>query len=246
MTEAEWLACQDPKPMLEFLRTQRGEARRGSGRRKLRLFACACLRGIWPLLRKPGSRQAVLVAERFADGEAGGEELRAAYTAARAALAGEYPGVGKSPYWQSAEAVSHVATRRFDGGNHRSVFHTPHSAAYAWAAAHMGPGQGQVGPHCSSRFYAKVRARQALHVAWLRDIFSSPFRPVAFDPAWRSPAAVALARSAYEERRFEETPLLADALEEAGCADAALLSHLRGPGPHVRGCWAVDLVLGKE
>ena len=55
-----------------------------------------------------------------------------------------------------------------------------------------------------------------------------------------------LARTIYDDRRFDLLPILADALEEAGCGDAEILAHCRGPGPHVRGCWAVDLVLGKE
>jgi hypothetical protein len=80
----------------------------------------------------------------------------------------------------------------------------------------------------------------------LREIFGNPFRPVSIDPIWRTPQALALARTAYEERRFEELPLLADALEEAGCTDEAILAHCRGLGPHVRGCWVVDLVLARE
>ncbi|MCI0459739.1 MAG: hypothetical protein L0Z62_22540 [Gemmataceae bacterium] len=79
----------------------------------------------------------------------------------------------------------------------------------------------------------------------LRDIFGNPFRPVTVDPARETSAVVALARSIYEERRFEDLPILADALEEAGCTDADLLGHCRGPGPHTRGCWVVDLLLGK-
>jgi hypothetical protein len=80
----------------------------------------------------------------------------------------------------------------------------------------------------------------------LRDIFGNPFRHVTLDPSWKTPAVVQLARSLYEERRFEDMPVLADALEEAGCQDATALGHCRGPGPHVRGCWVLDLVLGKE
>jgi hypothetical protein len=85
----------------------------------------------------------------------------------------------------------------------------------------------------------------ALHAQWLRDIFGNPFQTVSFDPTWRTPSVVALARTAYEERRFEDLPLLADALEEAGCTDEAILAHCRGPGPHVRGCWVVDLLLAR-
>ncbi len=73
-----------------------------------------------------------------------------------------------------------------------------------------------------------------------------PWRPVRVEPAWRTAAVVALARAVYEEGRWAELPVLADALEEAGCADVALLGHLRGPGPHARGCWALDLLLTRE
>ncbi len=80
----------------------------------------------------------------------------------------------------------------------------------------------------------------------LRDIFGNPFRPVAFDPAWQSPAAVSLARQMYESRDFAAMPALADALRAAGCGVAAVLEHCRDPdGVHVRGCWVVDGVLDK-
>jgi hypothetical protein len=80
----------------------------------------------------------------------------------------------------------------------------------------------------------------------LRECFGNPFRPVAIDPTWRTPAVVALAAAVYDERRFEELPILADALEEAGCGSADLLTHLRAGGEHALGCWAVDAVLGKS
>ena len=64
-------------------------------------------------------------------------------------------------------------------------------------------------------------------------------------PSWRTPDVLSLTQSAYEARDFAALPILADTLEDAGCTDADLLSHLRGPGPHVRGCWVVDLLLGK-
>jgi hypothetical protein len=73
-----------------------------------------------------------------------------------------------------------------------------------------------------------------------------PFRPAAVRPDWLTETAVALARAIYEERAFDRLPILADALEDAGCDDADILAHCRGDGPHVRGCWVVDLVLGKE
>jgi hypothetical protein len=89
--------------------------------------------------------------------------------------------------------------------------------------------------------------------ALLRDIFGNPFRPVAIKPAWRTQTVSNLATAAYEERALPSGELdtarlavLADALEEAGCDNADMLTHCRQPGPHVRGCWVVDLILGKS
>jgi hypothetical protein len=86
-----------------------------------------------------------------------------------------------------------------------------------------------------------------LQCGFARDIFN-PFRPVTIDPtwlAWNDGTVVKLAQAIYDERAFDRLPILADALEEAGCDPAELLAHLRGPGPHVRGCWAVDFLLGR-
>jgi hypothetical protein len=80
----------------------------------------------------------------------------------------------------------------------------------------------------------------------LRDIFGNPFRPVTFDPNWRTTTAIQLAQQMYDSRDFSAMPILADALQDAGCDHADILDHCRGPSPHVRGCWVVDLVLGKS
>jgi hypothetical protein len=89
---------------------------------------------------------------------------------------------------------------------------------------------------------APERVKQA---AVLRDIVGNPFHPIALATAWKQwqgGLIVALAQRVYEERAFDHLPILADALEEAGCDNPEILGHLRGPGPHTRGCWAVDLV----
>jgi hypothetical protein len=95
----------------------------------------------------------------------------------------------------------------------------------------------------------RMAAERGLQACLLRDIVGNPFRPVpALDPGWRSRngALVAeLARSIYDARRFQDLPLLADALADAGCADPELLDHLRGAGVQVRGCWALDLILDR-
>ena len=73
-----------------------------------------------------------------------------------------------------------------------------------------------------------------------------PSASVALDPAWRTSAVVSLAQAVYDRRALKRMPELADALEEAGCTGAAILAHCRSPGSHVRGCWVLDLLLGKE
>ena len=88
-----------------------------------------------------------------------------------------------------------------------------------------------------------------MQAALLRDIIGDPFRPISLDPAWltwHDGLLVSMARRMYDSRDFSDMPVLADALEEAGCANADILEHLRGPGSHVRGCWVVDALLARE
>src|SRR5262249_13844848 len=93
-------------------------------------------------------------------------------------------------------------------------------------------------------------AEQSAQCAIIRDLIGPLlFRPHAVDPAWlacNDASASKLAQTIYDERTYDQMPILADALEDAGCSDAETLAHLRGPGPHVRGCWVVDLLLSKE
>jgi len=80
----------------------------------------------------------------------------------------------------------------------------------------------------------------------LRDIFGNPFRPITIDPRWLTSTVIDLARTIYDEKAFDRMPALADALKDAGCDNDEILSHCRNEGPHVRGCWVVDLLLAKE
>jgi hypothetical protein len=89
-------------------------------------------------------------------------------------------------------------------------------------------------------------AERAVQCELFRDIIGNPFRPAVLDRHWKTATTFALAQSIHEDLAFDRMPILADALEEVGCTEAEILSHCRGPGPHVRGCWVVDLVLGKE
>jgi hypothetical protein len=111
----------------------------------------------------------------------------------------------------------------------------------AWVAAKL------TGSLCHSTWRGlKKGFLPRLQADFLRDIFGNPFRPVTLDPAWATTTVKHLAQAIYTDPAFDRLPILADALEEAGCTDADILNHCRGPGPHVRGCWVVDLLLGKE
>ena len=183
--------------------------------RKLRLFACASCRLAWHLLSSASSREAVEVAERLADGEVTREEAAA------------------------------VADKVYRGPIDRRPAYIEASYAAQCAAGMIQVGEAarQAGSYAGVPPPAQVRL--------LHDIFANPFRPAAFDPAWLTGEVTALAEAAYQERLLPTGELdpprlavLADALEEVGAA-GELLAHLRGPGPHVRGCFAVDLAAGR-
>jgi hypothetical protein len=111
-----------------------------------------------------------------------------------------------------------------------------------WVAGQFNEGLIDYGGPC----YLPSALNQEAWCRIVREVYGNPFRPVASDAQWRTPDAVDLARGIYDEQAFDRLPILADALMDAGCADEAILSHCRGGGPHVRGCWVVDLVLGKS
>jgi hypothetical protein len=115
----------------------------------------------------------------------------------------------------------------------------PDARGAAWHASRFA-GRAESGAD-EGAVWEVARAR---HADLLRCIFGNPFRPRTFSPSWRTDTAVALARQMYDSRDFGAMPILADAIQDAGCDNEEILSHCRGPGPHVRGCWVADLVLG--
>jgi hypothetical protein len=228
MTEAKWLACVEVKALLEFVRDRSSERKRG-------LFAAACCRRVWHLLKDERSREAVDVAERYVDDAAtDGEKL-------------------------DAEMGAEAADQALAAGGRDTA--TSRAALSAYCVTGFGAGWDQADPGWdfaySTASYAADAARadgtEANQLALLRCVFGNPFRPVTVSPGWDTRQVVALAQAAYEERELPgghldpaRLAVLADALEEAGCTDQNIRDHLRGPGPHVRGCWALDLLLGKE
>jgi hypothetical protein len=234
MNEAGWLACENPGPMLVWLG-------RAASARKLRLFACACCRRVGHLLNDRGAHAALATAERFADGLVGDGERSAARRAAQQAsqtraVTNQPP---TFPRWERRVASAIYYATAADAWEGAYKARQLAAEALFWRAG------GFDTPDWQAVEPAERRAQTEL----LRDLFGPlPFRAVAIDPAWLAwggGTVVKLAAAAYDERAFDRLPILADALEEAGCADEAVLAHLRGPGPHVRGCWALDLLLGK-
>src|SRR5262245_49331220 len=222
MTEAEWLACTSPEAMLHHL-TDRASPR------KLRLYAVNCCRRIWSLLADERCRHAVDVAQRFVDGKATLNDLTAAghVVAAVARVWGD----ALSPVARATYAIGGAAWAATRGSAWLAAWDAAWDARMA--ARDFIPGTD----------WEKERLWQA---SLLHDLVGNPFRPPALDPAWLSPSSpvVLLARVIYSEDRFGDLPCLGDALEEAGCSDDHLLAHCRGKGPHWRGCWVVDAVLG--
>lgn len=220
MTEAEWLTCTNPTPMLEVLRDRTSD-------RKLRLFTCACGRFVGHLLTDSRSKEALAVAERFADGLASKVEMEAvlqpacdaAGEASRYALS---PADGTPlPSWAAAWVIA------------KAVIATSDRVEAAFFGAVDGV-----------RFAGTALGKPP--TALLHDIFGNPFRPVTIDPTWLTSTVVSLAHGIYEQRAFDRLPILADALQDAGCDSEDVLNHCRGPGEHVRGCWVLDLILGKR
>jgi hypothetical protein len=227
MDESAWNACTEATPLLEFLRA--------SGRasdRKFRLFACGCCRRIWDRLPDPCNRDLVAAVEDHPDGAFGDPGLHEALIASSRR---EYEFSDQPAYW----AVKYLGR----GFYKLRAFDSAVVVALKVLSAVEGEGRRK----------AEVKGQAAL----LRDLFGPlPFRPVPVDAAWltwNDGTVRRLAEAAYQERQLPAGTLdparlgvLADALEEAGCTDPDLLGHLRGPGPHVRGCWPVDLLTGRQ
>jgi hypothetical protein len=236
LTEDQWLNCSDPQTMLEVL-LLKGHV----NERKLRLFAVACCRRIWPLLTDERARNAVEVAEQFADGLADAAELAAAREAA-------------SELWLRPVAVPWTAAEAAVRAVRWSTDETlagPQSPGLgdcaSVAAAKAASGMTRPGRGADKIYYQVLHNEQRTQAGLLRELFGPvPFRPVPFDPSWRTASVRSLARGIYEEGAFERLRVLADALEEAGCTDADILGHCRAAGEHIRGCWVLDLVLSND
>jgi hypothetical protein len=264
MTETEWLACCEPQAMLDHLWSS-GER---SGR-KLRLFLVACCRRVWPLITNERSREAVEVAERFADGRADEDDrLYAEVAAVHAAevaynLTGELIALDEGRVVELPGLNEASATASAICAAARCVMTSKHlirGIAFRVGGATKGVDAPGAKEAAKAVYYAARNAGSAESIArarrvdeWVaqmrlvRDIFGNPFRPLMFSPEWWTDTAVSLARQMYDAREFSAMPILADAIQDAGCNSDDILAHCRDTSlAHVRGCWVVDLVLGKQ
>jgi hypothetical protein len=253
MTESEWLACTDPLRLMGFLQASGQESER-----RYRLFACACVRRIWALLPDAACQDVAEAAESFADGERSSDELAAAL--ARVSFSRRrrgYRRAARHALWYAAfdvDAINKWSPGYASGPQLYLSALASHASLAALDATVQKAARTASEPRLAMR--AAKQAEQEAQAILFRDIFG----PVAFRHlptiapewlTWNSGLVRRLAEAVYEQRFLpvgtldsDRLAVLADALEEAGCTEANLLDHLRGPGPHVRGCFVVDLVLG--
>jgi hypothetical protein len=248
MNEALWLNCTDLGAMFDFLKGKTSD-------RKQRLFACACCRRIWYLVHENRSRKAAEVAERYADGLATEEERQAAWAALQVvfvpfpytigmknALAAIVSTAGPSPFDRSPV----VARDARNAVIFRDI--PPEDVISGVVFSDGAPKVSEEILSTEAREFDRA-VEEAAQADLVRDLFGNPFCPVTLDPTWltrNGGTTRKLAKTIYNELDFAALPALADALEDAGCTEYALLDHCRGSTPHARGCWALDLLLKKN
>jgi hypothetical protein len=265
MTEADWLSAPEPYGMLEFLRDS-GKA----SDRKLRLFACACCRTVWDLLADPRGKTAVEAAEEFADGQMSGPQLEAVRQGVMAARAAHETTLQQRAgivervrnWWRGYTCDESEAGAAILAALMATHPDADRAARWAMGSALRSPQGDRDGRRMNSlspdsqelQFYWAQRRLQA---GMLRCVVGNPFQAAptieSVVRSWNGGAVVHLATAAYDNRDLPSGTLdpaslavLADALEEAGSTDAELLAHIRSPGPHMKGCWALDVILANQ
>ena len=241
MTEAEWLRCRNPFVLLVWVR------RLATGRR-WRLFNAASCRRIESLLSRPFDRALLRAMEDFADtattdptplAESNAEIARRVM---QSMCSRRYDAIVRRPTTEYVAVAGRAKALTAVTACSRMTCETCWESLVAFRHTQLWDNRtGKIAARSARRAEREVRANI------VRDIFGNPFRPVAFAPTWRTTDAVALARGIYDDRAFDRMPILADALQDAGCDNDDILGHCRDTGtPHARGCWVVDHVLGQS
>jgi hypothetical protein len=221
MTETErhrhWLATNDhPRDLLEMVEEI---LITGSLERRWRLCICAWAQRVVHLAKVPAAPELIKAAERYADGEVPIEILESLWRSQ------DRPAESFTPASQAFLATLATGFRSGDPHTFNLAVHAADDAASA---------------------SGNMEIEWGTQAAIVKDIFGNPFRPITFNPAWLTSTVLALANGIYQEKAFDRMPILADALQDSGCDCEDILNHCRQPGEHVRGCWLVDLLLGKS
>jgi hypothetical protein len=248
MTEADWDTATDPGAMLTLAAPRVSD-------RKLRLYLTGCCRRRWELFTDARCREAVEIAERYADGRATDAELVHGVNAARAA--GRRTPEASAETLIEGEVGRHVTNAAWvtcdRSEDQRRVLRPAGTGApFAYAADvadNLAAARGIVAAQASGGGSAVTEAvgfaELTAQAELLRCVFGDPFVYTVPEPRWRTSDVLGLARAIYAGRGFDRLPILADALEEAGCDDADVLFHCRRHREHARGCWVIDLLLDK-
>ncbi|MDY3559484.1 hypothetical protein R5W23_000477 [Gemmata sp. JC673] len=242
MTEDEWFSPTDDGARVRH-------AAEHLPPRHRRLLAVGLCRTVTGLVTHPALAAALDVVDQYADGRVTAGALERARHACRALAQQSYDAyrraadtggsaVAAHACWDLAWAVSFAATDPLP------LDKVGARALDAAVQARTGTTGGLSAT--SPEFHAAVAAHLSLMRETVWEVAGNPFQPPRFLPAWRTDTVTALAKQMYESRDFTAMPILADALQDAGCDSDALLRHCRGEGTHVRGCWAIDLVLELE
>ena len=217
MTEQEWLACDNPDQMLDLIRQRSASGQASPHWLKRLVFrrTASC---------PPGTRRKLFLL---------------AIACAR-----------RNPEFRRRDSLFEAFERRADElvsrrgprlrGNKSTS--SPHGESSVWLEVLCATETGML--EMRQEGFGATEPERKARCDFVRDIFPYPLHPAAFDQAWRSPPVVGLGQSIYADQAFDRLPILADALFDAGCTDQSILDHCRSAGPHVRGCWVVDLVLG--
>jgi hypothetical protein len=256
MTEIEWFESSKPEVLLQFLARKRTRGLL----RKLRLFCCATCRQIEPSL-PVRAQELVSTVEDLSDRggtwtptptgleDDQGKELDFPDEfQLRAMMAGTYEAGEKER--AVCRALGTLQFMLLRSRTNRAAFTATLGLREAVVAItgkwpEMTGYQGWT-PHLTARWDKQGNKARAAFAHLLRHIIGNPFHPAKIDRSWLTPTVVKLSQAIYNERSFDRLPILADALEEAGCTNTDILNHCRGDGLHVRGCWPVDLILGKS
>ena len=259
MNSVDWATSRSPDLMLNGIRGR-------ESRRKVRLFTIACCRRFLAILADERSRHALEVIEGYVDDNANDIQLQEASEAAEQAFQSQRLRVLASIV--GSELASQASKE--PGGLFRLIdtqaARDAHDAAdgdpaamaasAAWSATAsdlelQNAGYSLIDSAIGTANQAAAAAsdtkvEEEMQAELLRDIFGDPLREIHLDRQFVTPTITAMSKQMYDSHDFVSMPMLANALEAAGCRDTAILDHCRSPSPHVRGCWVLDLILGKQ